>query len=169
MKDLKLVGLKSHYCHVLMKQLLVVAIRDILPNKVRHAITRLCFFYNATCSKFIDPLKLDDLENDAAIILCRLEIYFPPSFFDIMVHLIVHMVREIKLCGLVYLWWMYLVEHYMKILKRYTKNRHYPKAYIVERYIVEEDIKFCLEYIEKEKHVGLPESQYDERVRGKGS
>ena len=96
MKDLKLVGLKSHDCHVLMQQLLVMAIQDIFPNKVRHAITHLCFFFNVICSKVIDPLKLDDLENEVAIILCQLEMYFPPLFFDIMVQLIVHLVREIK-------------------------------------------------------------------------
>ena len=55
--ELKLVGLKSHDCHVLMQQLLVVAIRDILPNKVRLAITRLCFFFHAICSKVVDPVK----------------------------------------------------------------------------------------------------------------
>ena len=70
MKDLKLVGLNSHDCHVLMQQLLVVAIRDILPNKVRHAITHLCFFFNAICNKVIDLLKLDDLENQTTITLC---------------------------------------------------------------------------------------------------
>ena len=86
-----------------------------------------------------------------------------------MVHLIVHMVMEIKLCGPVYLRWMYLVERYMKILKGYTKNLHCPEASIVERYIAEEDIEFCLEYIEKEKLVGLLESRHDERVGGKGS
>ena len=96
LKDLKLVGLKSHDCHVLMQQLLVVAIRDIFPNKVRHAITRLCFFFNAICSKVVDPVMLDELESEAAIILCHLEMYFSPAFFDIMVHLIVHLVREIK-------------------------------------------------------------------------
>ena len=71
-----------------MQQLLVVVIRDILLKKVRHAITRLCFFFHVICSKFIDPLKLDELENEAAIILCQLEMYFSPSFFDIMVHLV---------------------------------------------------------------------------------
>jgi len=70
LKDLKLVGLKSHDCHVLMQHLLAMAIRDILPNKVRLAITRLCFFFNAICSKVLDPMKLDELENEAAIILC---------------------------------------------------------------------------------------------------
>ena len=96
MKDLKLVGLKSLDCHVLMQQLLAMAIRDILPNKFRLAITRLCFFFNAICRKVLDPVKLDELESEAAIILCHLEMYFSPAFFDIMVHLIVHLVREIK-------------------------------------------------------------------------
>jgi len=87
LKDLKLVGLKSHDCHVLVQQLLLVAIRDILPNKVRLAITHLCFFFNAICSKVVDPVKLDELENEVSIILCQLEMYFPLSFFDIMFHL----------------------------------------------------------------------------------
>ena len=39
----------------------------------------------------------------------------------------------------------------------------------MERYIAEEAIEFCSEYIEKAKPVGLPESRHDERVRGKGS
>jgi len=47
----------------------------------------------------IDPTRLDELKNEAIIILCQLEMYFPPSFFDIIVHLIVHLVREIRLCG----------------------------------------------------------------------
>ena len=120
--DLKLVGLKSHDCHVLMQQLLPVAVRGILPEKVRVVITRLCFFFNAICSKVIDPKQLDELENQTAIILCEMKMYFPPSFFDIMVHLIVHLVREIRLCGPVFLRWMYPVERYMKVLKGYTKN-----------------------------------------------
>ena len=81
-----------------MQQLLVVA------------ITCTCFFFNAICSKVIDPIKLYELENEAAIILCQLEMYFPLSFFDIMIHLIVHLVGEIKLCGVVYLRWMYPIE-----------------------------------------------------------
>ena len=105
-----MVGLKSHDCHVLMQQLLPVAIQGILPDKVRVAITRLCFVFNAICSKVIDPATLDELENEAAIVLCQMEMYFPPSFFDIMVHLIVHLVREIRLCGPIFLWWMYPIE-----------------------------------------------------------
>ena len=49
------------------------------------------------------------------------------------------------------------------------KNLHRLEASIVERYIAEEPIEFCLEYIEKAKPVGLLESQHDKRVGGKGS
>jgi len=81
MEDLKLMGLKSHDCDVLMKDLLPVAIREILPKNVRQVITRVCLFFNAICRKVIDPTGLDDLENEAIILLCQLEMYFSPSFF----------------------------------------------------------------------------------------
>ncbi|XP_003554943.1 uncharacterized protein [Glycine max] len=166
--EMKLVGLKSHDCHVLMQQLLPVAIRGILPDKVRVAITRLCFFFNAICSKVIDPKQLDDLENEASIIVCQLEMYFPPAFFDIMVHLVVHLVREIRLCGPVYLRWMYPVERYMKVLKSYTKNQYRPEASIVERYVAEEAIEFCSDYIENASPVGLPQSRHESSHQGRG-
>ena len=34
MKDLKLIGMKSHDCHVMMTQMLPIAIRGVLPEKV---------------------------------------------------------------------------------------------------------------------------------------
>ena len=81
------------------------------------------------------------------ILLCQLEMYFPPSFFDIMVHLIVHLVREIRICGPVFLRWMYPIERCMKIFKGYVKNPYRPEASIVERYIAEETIGFCTMYM----------------------
>ncbi|XP_050876301.1 uncharacterized protein LOC127080005 [Lathyrus oleraceus] len=92
MKHLKLIGLKSHDCHVLMQQLLPVAIRGILPKNIRVTITRLCLFFNSICNKVLDFKKIDELEEEVAIILYQLEMYFPPSFFDIMVHLLVYLV-----------------------------------------------------------------------------
>ena len=87
--------------------------------------------------------------------------YFPPSFFDIMIHLVVHLVREIRLCRPVFLWWMYPVERCMKVLKSYAKNQYQPKASIVERYVAEETIEFCYENIENPTHVDLPQSRHE--------
>jgi len=68
-EDLKLIGLKSHDCHVLVQDLLPVAICGILQKSVRQVITRLCLFFNAICRKVTDPTRLDELENEAIIIL----------------------------------------------------------------------------------------------------
>ncbi|KAL6336240.1 hypothetical protein AAG906_011122 [Vitis piasezkii] len=42
-------------------------------------------------SKVVDVATLDKLQNDVVVTLCLLEKYFPPSFFDIMLH-----IREIE-------------------------------------------------------------------------
>ncbi|XP_071688248.1 uncharacterized protein [Rutidosis leptorrhynchoides] len=97
MKDLKLLGMKSHDCHVLMTQMIPIAIRGILPNRIRHTITKLCLFFNMIHSKVIDPGVLDEYQRDIILTLCELEMYFPPSFFDVMVHLVSHIVGEIKI------------------------------------------------------------------------
>ena len=107
MDDLKMVGLKSHDCHILMQQLLPIAIRAIRPKNVRYAIARLYFFFNAICKKSIIVAELDKIQNDLVTTLCLLEKFFPPSFFDVMVHLIVHLVRNVRMCGPVYFRWMY--------------------------------------------------------------
>nr|CAN66225.1 hypothetical protein VITISV_006068 [Vitis vinifera] len=96
MEDLKLYGLKSHDYHALMQQLLPVSLRSVFTKHVRHAICRLSFFFNALCSKVVDVVALDKLQNNVVVKLCLLEKYFPPSFFDIMLHLTVHLVREIE-------------------------------------------------------------------------
>ncbi|XP_054797583.1 uncharacterized protein LOC129302714 [Prosopis cineraria] len=168
--DLKLLGMKSHDCHVLMQQLLLVAIRGIMKDDVRHTITRLCMFFNAICSKVIDPDKLDELENEGYITLCQLEMHFAPVFFDIMVHLILHLVREVRLCSPVYLRWMYPFERYMKILKRYSKNPYRPQASIVERSVAEEAVEFCTTYLKGLKAVGVSQTQHEGiRLAGKGT
>ncbi|KAI5323640.1 hypothetical protein L3X38_032712 [Prunus dulcis] len=142
-----------------MQQLLPVAIRSVLEKPARYAITRLCFFFNAICAKTVDVSKLDKLEEDVVVTLCLLEKYFPPSFFDIMVHLVVHLVREVRLCGPVYFRWMYPFERYMKVLKGYVQNRTRPEGCIAERYIAEEAVEFCTQHLSDVSTVGVPSSQ----------
>ena len=103
MKELKLVGLKSHDFHTLMQQLLPIVIRSILPKNVRYAITRLCLFFNSLWCKVIDVSKLDWLQNEITETLSIFGQIFSLVFFDIMIHLMVHLIREVRLCGHVYL------------------------------------------------------------------
>ncbi|XP_019178917.1 PREDICTED: uncharacterized protein LOC109174085 [Ipomoea nil] len=151
------------------EQLLPVAVRGILPKKLRYTIIRFCFFFNAICGKVIDPDKLDELQNGIIVTLCQLEMYFPPSFFDVMVHLVVHLVREIKQCGPASLRWMYPFEWYMKVLKGYVRNRYRPEASIVESYIAGEVTEFCIEYLAGVEAIGLSKYRHEGRSAGKGT
>ncbi|XP_074323274.1 uncharacterized protein LOC141660210 [Apium graveolens] len=78
----------------------------------------------------------------------------PPSLFDVMIHLSVHLVREVELCGPIFLRWMYPFERYMKTFKGYVRNRAHPEGCIAEAYIAEEAVE-CLVNFE-EPTVGLP-------------
>jgi len=95
--------------------------------------------------------------------------YFPPSFFDIMIHLIVHLVREIRICGPVFLQWMYPIERCMKIFKGYANNPYRPEASIVERYIAKEAIEFYTTYMLEVDAIGVPRSRNEGRQEGKGT
>ena len=53
---------------------------------------------------------------------------------------------------------MYPVKRYLKVLKGYTKNQYKPEASIIERYVAEEAIEFCTQYIDSLEFVGLLES-----------
>ncbi|RYE12781.1 MAG: DUF4218 domain-containing protein [Sphingobacteriaceae bacterium] len=136
--------------------MLPLALRGILSPDVRFAISKICVFFNSICSKVIDPICLDSLQSELVKTLCMLEKIFPPSFFDIMIHLTVHLVREVKLCGPVFLRWMYPIERYMKVLKSYVKNYNRPEGSIVENYIAEESVEFCSEYLANADAIGLP-------------
>lgn len=109
-KECKIVGLKSHDYHVLMQQLLAVALKGLLPDGPRKAIYRLCSFFNELCQRVIDKNRLEVLEDEIAETLCLVERYFPPSFFDVMVHVTIHLGRETRLCGPVHYRWMYPFE-----------------------------------------------------------
>ena len=125
-------------------------------------------FFNSLCCKVINLNKLDQLQNEIAKILCIFKQIFPLVFFDIMIHLTVHLVREVRLCGLVYLRWMYTFEIFIKILKSYVRIQTRPEGCIVEYYIVEEATQFCSEYLSGVTTIGLPRNSIDVNQTNKG-
>ncbi|GLU11621.1 hypothetical protein SLE2022_283550 [Rubroshorea leprosula] len=112
LKPHKLIGLKSHDCHVLMLELLPIALRKSLPDEVCSTIIDFCNYFKNICSKVLCERDLDLLEHRIAITLCEMEKIFPPSFFTIMVHLAIHLANEAKLGGPVNFRWMYPIERY---------------------------------------------------------
>ena len=95
----RLTGLKSYDCHVYLQVLLPLAIRGNLHQDVVDPITELSIYFKAVCSKVLQPAQLLQFESDITVTLCKLEQIFSPSFFDVMIHLVVHLVNESRLAG----------------------------------------------------------------------
>ncbi|XP_010436664.1 PREDICTED: uncharacterized protein LOC104720460 [Camelina sativa] len=140
-------SLKSHDHHVLIQNLLLAALRGLLHKVPRIAINRLCSYFNRLCQRIIDPEKLMTMETEFVETMCQLERFFPPSLFDIMFHLPIHLSKEARLGGPVHFRWMYPFKRYMKTLKAFVKNHARPEACMAEGYLAGECVAFCLEFL----------------------
>jgi hypothetical protein len=83
---------------------------------------KLCSFCNAISQKVVDPMKLTKVQDDLILTMCNLETIFPPSFFYLIPHLLIHIVHEMKYLGHVFLHQMYPFERFMTILKKCVRN-----------------------------------------------
>jgi hypothetical protein len=93
----KVFGLNSHECHIILQHLLPLAVRKILPEIVSAGLIRISNFFKKICSPVIRTSDMDSLEADIAETLSLLEAIFPPSFFDMMVHLMVHLPAQARI------------------------------------------------------------------------
>ncbi|XP_056685554.1 uncharacterized protein [Spinacia oleracea] len=147
-KEAKISGLKSHDCHVILEHLLPLAIRGLLTPLVLEALIELSLFFTLLCAKVLNVDDLKQLESQIPITLCKLEKVFPPSFFDVMMHLPIHLANEAIMGGPVQCRWMYPIEQYMYKLKSYIRNRAHPEASIAEGYVAEECMNRCSRYMQ---------------------
>ncbi|XP_022003645.1 uncharacterized protein LOC110901103 [Helianthus annuus] len=145
-KDNVFYSFKSHDCHVFLQRLLPLAIRGFVSNDIYEAVTELCMFFRVLCSK---TLHLDDLYKMKCTIVqtvCKLERIFPPSFFDSMEHLVIHLADEAFLGGPVQYRWMYQYERKLGLIKRRIRNKARVEGSIVREHLVNELATYCSLY-----------------------
>ncbi|CAN6552438.1 unnamed protein product [Malus baccata var. baccata] len=119
----KISGLKSHDCHVLLQRLIPVGIWKFLPENVVEPIIELSSFFQQICAKTLCVVDLERLKENIVYILCKLEQIFPPAFFDVMIHVMIHLVDEAILAGPVNFWCMYPIEReHEEIIKRESSS-----------------------------------------------
>jgi hypothetical protein len=116
----RLFNLKNHDHHVVIQHVLLNGIRSSLQLGPRTTIIRLGRMFQQICTKVVVPNEIGPLSTYVAETLCMLEIWFPPGFFNLMTHLFVHIVDELKTCELVASRWCYPMECYLTILKNYV-------------------------------------------------
>jgi hypothetical protein len=87
------------------------------------AIIRLGRIFGKIYATMINPNDLSNLQTYLAESLFLLEIWFPPAFFDLMTHLLIHLVDKLEICRPMGVRWCYPVERYLNVLKRYVRNK----------------------------------------------
>jgi len=109
-EDCRLYRMKSHDCHVFMQTLIPLAFRDLLPKEIWDALMEISHFFRDICSSKLNVDHIERLQTNIVETLCKLEMIFPPSFFDSMEHLPIHLPFEAKAEGPVQYRWMYPFE-----------------------------------------------------------
>lgn len=122
-------GYISHDCHVMLIIFIAIAIKVIKLVHVKMVVTKLCYFFNAISHKVIDLEELGHLRVFAIETVCKFEMCFPLSFFNMMQHLMVHIVPQILVLGPLYLHQMWTFEQYMSNLKRLCTEPCPPRGF----------------------------------------
>jgi len=122
-------------------------LRNVGHPEVVGAIMRVSRLFRKICAKVVDVESKNSLLQEVAETICNLEKELPPSVFVIMMHLPIHLVEELFICGHVHTRWMYPFERYMKGLKGFVKNKAKPEGNMAFGYLREKSIGFLNEYL----------------------
>jgi hypothetical protein len=73
-------------------------------------------FFRDICTINLNVQHMELMQMNIIEIIFKLQRIFPPSFFDSMEHLTIHLPYEVKVGGPVQYRWMYPFERYVFIL-----------------------------------------------------
>jgi hypothetical protein len=88
-------------------------------------------------------------------------------FFDISIHFITHLIKEIKLLGPVFFQQMYVYERFNGILKSFVRNWAYLEGSMVHGYCIEEAMEWALNYADQSNLISVLKSRHEGRLTGK--
>ncbi len=95
---------------MLLQQVLPIRMQGFVDKDISTILFELGSLFQDLCFRSLRRNDLENLEDHIVLILCKFEKFFPPVFFDVMVHIAVHLPREAILGGPVQYRWMYPIE-----------------------------------------------------------
>jgi hypothetical protein len=137
--------MKSHDYHIWIERLLPAMVRGYVPEHVWLVLAELSYFFRHLYAKELSRTVIKDLESMAPVLLCKLEKIFPPSFFNPMQYLILHLPYEARMGG--HAGPLVLSNQEMsKDFSQKCRNKDKIEASITEAYILEEVSNFTEKY-----------------------
>ncbi|GJU31943.1 uncharacterized protein Tco_1175532 [Tanacetum coccineum] len=117
--DNNITGMKSHDCHIMMHRLLPYGVQQYLPKSIAAPIIEFCLFFKQLCARTLMQQDMSEAKKQSISILIELEQIFPPAFFDIMIHVAIHLPDEAILGSIAE---GYVAEEALTFCSRYLKD-----------------------------------------------
>jgi hypothetical protein len=95
---------------------------------------KLSYFYRQICTKQVSKAMMKRLEKEIAVLVCKMETIFPPEWFNMMQHLLVHLPWEARIGGPMQFRWMYSQERELKKVRYTVRNKARVEGYIAEAF-----------------------------------
>jgi hypothetical protein len=93
--------MKSHDHVVMVQQIMPMDIWNLLQLWPCKTLTCLGIVFQRICTKVVNQNEINAFRIFVVETLCRFEIWFPPTLFDLTTHLVIHLVDELEICKLV--------------------------------------------------------------------
>jgi hypothetical protein len=124
------------------------------------ALAELSHFYRQLCAKEIKKDMMDKLEDEIPMLLCKLKKIFPPEWFNLIQHLLVHLPYEAKIGGPQQYRWMYHIKRALKKLRAMVRNKAKVEGCIVEEFKLKEIAYFSSVYFAEHHNINAPTFWY---------
>jgi hypothetical protein len=86
----KLNGLKSHNYYIFIERLMPVIFHGYFKANLQKMFTGLSYFCRQICAKHVSKEMMQRLKKEIAVPVYKMETVFPPEWFNVMQHLLVH-------------------------------------------------------------------------------
>jgi hypothetical protein len=100
------------------------------------------------------------LEKEIALLVCKMETVFPPGWFNVIQHLLVHLPWEARVGGPVHFRWMYSQERELKKLRYMVHNKARVEGCIAEAFMCKEITNFSSMYFSRANNMNAPTTRY---------
>jgi hypothetical protein len=129
-----------------------LTLTGLMDTNVHLNLMCLSQVFRNICAKVWDPTSLLSLREDVDVTFSMIGWELLGAFFDVMTHLVLHVVEELAICEPIHSRWMYPVERTLGTLKKYVCNLARPQVLMASGYVMDETLGFVTKYMQMFTH-----------------
>jgi hypothetical protein len=137
-----------------------VMFRGYFKANLWKMFAELSYIYRHICAKQISKVMMQRLENEIAVLVCKMETVFPPGWFNVMQHLLVQLPWEARVGGPMQLMWMYSQDRELRKLRYTVRHKERVEGSTAEAFTCKEITNFSSIYFSCANNVNAPTTRY---------